>query len=243
VQEVVEAFKGALVDAAKEQAQREGLGVNVSRLAAMTGLHRRDVMRLQEGESENGPRVAPLITRLIGAWNHQRPFCAKSGIPKVLRESGDGASYHSLVMAISRDLHPGTLLTELLRVGAVERTDGGLRLLTGVHQINPSSQEALTHLAVDAGDLFAAVEGNISAQEGNLHARTEFDAVPASRANEVRTWIRREGSLFHKKVREYLASIDIDSSGEASADRPETVRVGVGAYAVVDTSKARKGNA
>jgi Family of unknown function (DUF6502) len=240
VQEIVEALKGALVDAAIGQAEREGLGVNVSRLAAMTGLHRRDVMRLQDSESQKSGSVAPLITRLIGVWNHQRPYCAARGSPKILQEAGDGASYHSLVTAVSRDLHPGTLLTELIRIGAVERTAEGLRLLTAVHRIDPSSEEALRHLAVDTGDLFAAVEGNFSNDEGNLHARTEFDAVPASRANEARSWIRREGSLFHKKVREYLASIDMDST-EVPQPRPEEgVRISVGAYAVVEGSQSEK---
>jgi hypothetical protein len=94
----------------------------------------------------------------------------------------------------------------------VEHVRGGLRLLAGAQDIRADLGKAYHVLAQDLSDLTAAVEYNIleGSEVPNLHARTEFDNVFQDSIPQIREWILKEGSAFHKKAREYLASFDAD---------------------------------
>ena len=224
VQEVVEAAKHALIDAAVEEAEQCGRKVNVSSIAVMTGLHRRDVMRIyRDGAEKKEPN---LVTRVIGQWQGDPSFATTRGKPRVL--SND--EFRRLVFGISQDLHPGTVIRELERLGYVEKTARGLRLAVKTHLIVEDLEEAFSMVDDDCSDLIAAVEENVADAEQvkNLHARTSYDKIPASAVPKVREWLIDEGSKFHQRVRAYLASLDRDA--QQTTDDEPVQRVSVTAF-------------
>lgn len=211
VQEITEASKVALIEAAiAEIKQGDGI-VNISRLSVVTGLHRRDVMRIYRDEeikdSERG-----VVPRLIGQWQNDKRLITKAGTPRVLDCSGDRSEFAEVVKNISGDLHWATILFELERIGAVERTSNGVKLMMGAYVPKGDLEEGFKILCADTEDLLEAVEENIFAEPRvpNLHARTEYDNVNVQALPKVREWLYKEGSQFHKRARKFISQFDVD---------------------------------
>lgn len=230
IQELEEAAKIVLIEAAKEEIERSEEKVNISRLSAVTGLHRRDVMRIfREGRTIEEPRN--LVSRVIGQWLNDRRFTTTRGTPRVLVGEGEQSEFHKLVRLLSNDVHPGTVLFELERVGAVERTAKGLRLVASGYVPKGNPKEGFELLSLDTGDLICAVDENVFSPGDipNLHARTEYDKIRADMLPKIREWILEEGSEFHRRLRNYLSQFDLDISPD-DGYRGKFARVVVGAF-------------
>lgn len=218
IQDFLEAAKVSFLDVAESEIKDSGHEVSVSRLSVVTGIHRRDVMRLWRDESE--PKAdTDVVMRIIGQWQGDRRFCIK-GKPKVLHLSGVTGDFRELVFSVSRDLNPYTVLFELERAGAVSVSDDGIRLLSRSHQISGDAKKGLSVLSEDSSDLISAVSENLlsSPAELNLHIRTEFDNIPPEDEPEIRRWMIDEGARFHKKVAEFLSRFDRDTSGKKKTE-------------------------
>lgn len=218
VQDVIESVKVVFIEAACDELQANGQGVNVSRLAAMTGMHRRDVMRIHK-ESSISEQPQGLVNRVIGQWQQDPRFTTKYGRPKVLSFEGENSEFQELVKLVSNDLHPGTVLFELERIGAVQKSRSGVRLVVRAYVPKGNAKEGYDMLASDAADLMNAVEENLfePVHVPNLHAKTEYDNVSVDAIPEIREWLLREGSALHQKARNYLAKYDLDINPAADA--------------------------
>ncbi len=248
IQEFLEVTKLVFLDAAEDEIRRSGHEVSVSKLSVVTGIHRRDVMRLWRDEEQ--PKAdTDVVMRVIGQWQGDRRFQSR-GKPKILQLSGVTGDFRDLVFSVSSDLNPYTILFELERAGAVEVRDEGIRLLSRSLQISGDSKKGLGVLAADSSDLIAAVTENLleNSEERNLHIRTEFDNLPPEKENEVRRWLLDEGVKFHKKAEDYLARLDRDLTvpgntkrKEAQSDNAnEAIRAVVGSFGFTETRFQRK---
>lgn len=213
IQDALETLKEVFVENAVEEMQRNNEKVNVSRLSAMTGLHRRDVMRLFNTEEETREEKAGnLMTRVVGQWMNDPEFLGSRNRPRILTLEGESSQFRRLVSKVSRDLNPGTVLFELERVGSVERTPRGVKLLLHHYVPLENAVEGFELLAKDSEDLIDAVDQNIFSglKEPNLHGRTEFDSIRPEAIPYIREWLLTEGSAFHKRVGQFLAQFDTD---------------------------------
>lgn len=211
IQDGIEMLKHAFIEVSKEELERTGRLVSNSRLSVMTGLHRRDVVRLLlEGVvvAEN----SPLLLRVIGQWQESPGFRSKNGEPRPLTFEGKGSEFIELVRSVSKDLNPYTVLFELERVGAVERDDNRLRLITDVYVPSGNLKEGLGLLGRDIEDLLLAVEDNLFRDLSipHLHIKTQYDDVVLCAVPELRQWCLEEGAEFHARIRKKLAKYDKD---------------------------------
>lgn len=216
IQEFLEAGKQTLVDAAAEEMRSLGQKVNISRVSVMTGVHRRDVMRLRAG-TEQAPATASVVSRVVGQWQHDKRFCFAPGVPRALSADGENNEFRSLVACISTDLNSGTVLFELERRGMIERVDGKVRLRADALSIRDDKAEGLMLAANDTQDLLGAVQENLASNDDvpNLHARTEYDNIDADKIPMIKDWLLREGGVLHQKAREFLAKYDHDIAGSS----------------------------
>lgn len=224
-QEIAEQLKKALVDAAVVSLSGEGVNSNISRITLMTGVHRKDVARLIN-DIEKPVETASLLSRVIGQWRQDPKYQNKLGKPKVLPvQEKDGESFFDLVSSISRELNPATVLSELVRTGAVKKTALGVQLTAPVYVPMGNVKEGLQMLGADADDLFDAVQQNIllAGKFANLHIKTEYDNIPDEALPEIRRWLLKEGTDFQKKVEKFLSGFDKDLNpamrGSAGANR------------------------
>ena len=239
VQTAVEALKSAFVDAACEELAGSKRSLSVSRLAVMSGLHRRDVARRVEGEKPAAVKYSPgLLTRVIGQWQQDRRFCSRRGRPRALSFKGGEGEFVELVKSVSKDLNPYTLLFELERTRTVERSRDRVKLITDVYVPSGDVAGGLSLLCEDSEDLMLAVGENIFSrpQVPNLHIRTQYDNVAIKDLARIKDWFLQKGAEFHDQARRFLSQFDKDLNPRLY-DKEGGARVVVGTFSRVQTSK------
>jgi|1048.fasta_scaffold55549_2 hypothetical protein len=241
LQDITESLKGAFVDVAVEELQKNSAGESVSKISVMSGVHRRDVGMFIKGvqASESAPS---LLGKIIGHWQESKSFTDKQGKPKALTVEGANSEFVSLVKAISSDLNAYTVLFELERVGAVKRVGDQVILLRDVLDFQGSLLAGIEILAHDTADIYQAVEENCSLQDPipNLHIRTEYDSIPVEHARDIKLWILGEGAKFQEKIQKHLSKFDIDSANQQRKKDQELCRISVSSIGLVQNRNSDK---
>ena len=128
-QEFEEISRVAFVQVASDDYGIRGRPTNVSRVAAMTGIPRKDVKRLRQIADKylDDPRLymSPLGD-LLQQWCTNPEYLDEFGRPRPIPVSGVDHSFERLVQLSCRDLPAGAVKVELIRIGAVAETDNGL---------------------------------------------------------------------------------------------------------------------
>ncbi len=228
---VVDALKEEFVTIAKEELARRGDEESASKLSVMTGVHRKDVSQIVSGSSkrEDSVKSLSLYARIIGAWQQKDRFRGKNKRPRTLMYEGVRSEFGELVRSISSDLNPYTVLNELERIGAVEKTERGVRLLSRAYSPRNDATAGFSLLERDMNDLMLAVEGNVLGNGKSLHhhGQTEYDNIPAEACAKVQSWLMREGSALHERARIFLSQFDRDLSKTVGSGR---YRVSLGSF-------------
>jgi hypothetical protein len=116
-----ELLKQALVAAADQAHAALPPHRRVSRITTATGIHRREVTRLvgalREGAALQAPPARSHASELFTHWRTDRTYGDRRGSPAELPRQGPAPSFETLAQAITRDVHPRSLLDELLRLG------------------------------------------------------------------------------------------------------------------------------
>lgn len=131
--EFSEIAKTAFVDVASSDFGLRGRPTNISRVAVMTGLTRKEVRRLRDKISAGQDTVIVKPTPMwdiLHYWHADNEFLDSSGRPAKLAFAGQSKSFSSLVRRYGGDIPPGAMRTELKRVGAIEEDgEGNLTIL------------------------------------------------------------------------------------------------------------------
>ncbi len=131
--EFAEVAKSAFVDVATSEYGIRGRPTNISRVAVMTGLTRKEVRRLrdkiEQGHHALVVKTTPLAT-ILHRWNSEEEFLDDDGRPAILPFAGNKGSFTDLVKRFGGDIPPGAMRTELKRVNAIEEDqEGNLRAI------------------------------------------------------------------------------------------------------------------
>ncbi len=148
--EFAEVAKTAFIDVASSDFGLRGRPTNISRVAVMTGLTRKEVRRLRDkidsGDAGITIKTTPL-SDVLHHWHAQSEFTDKDGTPKSLPFSGKSGSFSALVKKYGGDIPPGAMRTEMKRVGAVrEDKDGKLRMVRRTYRADSEHEKLLTVL-------------------------------------------------------------------------------------------------
>jgi len=147
------ALKLAFVQAAAVEGRTKGGRTNVSRIAAMTGMTRKEVRQLLHILEDDGRLVAPSMSRqrtarVLEAWRTDPLYLDERGRPRVLPSMGDEPSFQSLVRAHGGDVTPTSVLRELERTGAVRvQADGTVRCRSSTTASGPADTAFLLEYA------------------------------------------------------------------------------------------------
>ena len=157
--------KTAFVDVATSEYGLRGRPTNISRVAVMTGLTRKEVRRVREkirnGDLSVVVKSTPL-TEILHRWHAENEFLNSSGRPAVLPFSGEGVSFSSLVKKFGGDIPPGAMRTELKRVGAiVEDERGHLRAVSRVVHPKVEHEKLVTAVVHAIYPLISTISHNV----------------------------------------------------------------------------------
>jgi len=140
--EFAEISKSAFVDIATKDYGLRGRPTNISRVAVMTGLTRKEVRRLRDksaaGEETAAVRSTPM-SMILHRWFTEDEFLDDSGKPRILNFDGDGINFSSLVRKYGGDIPSGAMRTELMRRN-VSNLDVHDRIINGLaSQLYPAA--------------------------------------------------------------------------------------------------------
>lgn len=232
--EFAEISKCAFVDVATSDYGLRGRPTNISRVAVMTGLTRKDVKRLRDkisaGTQIDMTRVIP-PAEIIEKWHSDPEFVDATGRPRILSFEGAEPSFAGLVKKYGGDIPPGAMRTELKRVGALEEDERGDLTVTKKYfrpvdrddQLKRALGQAMYGLAL-------AIDHNL----GETDERSWVERLAFStriRIND-RSRVRR---ISQDRASEFVESVnDLFSAYETiySDDEPDATSstVGVGVY-------------
>lgn len=210
IQDLIEFLKVSFVELSKDELKSSAEKQSISRIAIMSGLSRREVMRVGEKETNESP-TPKLLSKVIGQWQHDKRYLIK-GSPRPLSFEGVQSEFFSLVSSISKDINPYTVLFELERLGGVVRSEGLLELRIRSFDAQKDVEKGWLLLGEDTADLVAAVQENLNNPKDipNLHITTRYDNLVISSLPEIKEWILKKGAEFHASAREFISQYDKD---------------------------------
>jgi len=203
--------KAVYIEASKECLEEKGQKVTDSRLSVISGIHRRDVTKFKdEGFSIDASKN--LISKIVGQWQTDSDFTTAVNKPRVLSCGFKDSEFDNLVKRISQDLNPATVLFELERLGTAVKSERGVQLHTGTFIPRGDLNQGFKILADDSNDLLNAVEQNLLEENKleNHHLRTTYDGIRSDKVEEIKAWLLKEGSEFHRKARQFISQYDQD---------------------------------
>ncbi len=247
-QEASEVCKATLVEVATRDYGLHGRPTNMSRIAVMTGLSRREVRRLRELlASELQVDAEPLggATRVLTGWHLDADFADDAGQPLDLAfEPAPGGNtrptFTELCKRYGGDLAPITLRRELCRVGALQELPAGdLRVLKRYYmplQMDPDAVVRGGSMLEDVGTTVAFNLGKREGEASRFAGRAINTRIRTADARRFRTFLEHEGQAFLEHVDEWLSKNEVPTTEDASQLRGR--RVGVGIFGIQDDDKS-----
>lgn len=162
-----EMMKAAFVSVARDEFKVNGKSQTDSRIALLTGVHRKDVRRLQgRTPDKTTPRQQGLVANLIAHWLGTPALVDEHGMVKPIpRNPSENHPYSFITLAssLTNDIHPRALLDECVNRGIVEIDDDDM-----VHLIVESlvPDDDLDEKALFFGQ---TIHDHIAAAEHNLN--------------------------------------------------------------------------
>ncbi|MEJ2611930.1 MAG: DUF6502 family protein [Candidatus Thiodiazotropha sp.] len=219
-----------------------------ARVAVLTGLSRKEVVRLSHNEKH--PSRLPKYTvnraaRVITGWLKDDEFLDKENQPKILplkkfNDSEEGASFALLVERYSGDISPGAILDELIRLKIVSVIDKKLIRLDKFGFIPEADDaESIDILSNCASNLLNTGVFNITKstdQESRFQRQlTHFD-IPQSIAHEFKHFSAEKSIELLLELNDWL----VQKKRSARQDSDETIgRIGIGIYYFKDTNNEK----
>ena len=219
-QELTSILKDLFIEAAVDELSHKDTPPTLSQLSALTGIRRPDISESLSGLKSKGMEKQHFLTRLIGQWLYDRRFSNKPGQPKVLTIVGAESQFARLTASVSADLNFRTILSELLRINAVELITKGdieqARLKVSEFIDRRNTTIGYEMLAEDIADLSDVIQENLAAKDlpPHLHTRTAFDNISDKDLPQIQDWLFRLGNRVHKEAREFLSKYDRDMNPE-----------------------------
>jgi len=160
--------KAAFVAVALKDYGVGGRPTNRSRIAAMTGLTRREISRIrtqiEAGEAYAIERGTP-IREVIAGWQSDPDYLDASGMPAALPLTGKTGSFRALVRRYAGDIPEGAMRKELERVSAIDTVDDTLRLRFDDSDTVASERQMAAELRAGPYPLLTAIAHNQSVDD------------------------------------------------------------------------------
>jgi hypothetical protein len=206
--EFAEVTKTAFVDIASSDFGIRGRPTNISRIAVMTGLTRKEVRRLRDkiskGDALASVRTTP-FEDVLHQWHAQPEFTDVAGAPKPLSFAGEEGSFTDLVKRFGGDIPAGAMRTEMKRVGVVRENDAGLLTVVNRTYRPESDHEALVALLVHSVyPLLSNVAHNTGPERKNATWANRIAHTSSLRMTDARQ-LRR---IAKDRIVEFVEAID-----------------------------------
>ncbi|MCE3252221.1 MAG: hypothetical protein K0Q67_1231 [Cellvibrio sp.] len=232
--------KQLYVQVASEEFGIRGRHTNLSRVAMLTGIDRKEVSRIKDAwqnneQSAQNQQHQDRLTRLLSAWHQDPDFSTADHHPLALTIDGDPQSFAALARRYGGDLPASALLKELKRVGVVEDVDGTEHKVIATKRYFVPAQSdpgALLRAGSVLNDMGATLHHNLYKANQQKHQPLRFERrasnaqMPVETAAAFREFVEQEGQAFLEKIDAWLSEHE-----QINPDKnTPQMRLGVGTY-------------
>lgn len=229
-----ELAKQAFVEVAHTEFVIPGRKQSASRVALLTGLHRKEVGKMLAAERRIDPAAAARVAysaRVIAGWRRDRRFAGARGVPAMLRIDVGSPCFVDLVKRYGgQDVPVRAVLDELVRVGAVKRLrDGRVKLVARGYVPASASAESVEILGSDVSDLIATIDHNLVSEPsaGFFQRRVSYDNLPAEAIDAIHGEVRRAGQALLERLDRLMAGHDRDSNPDVRGTGRKRAMAGI----------------
>jgi len=233
---MVELLKKALVDEAIGAYGLADKASSDTRIALLTGVHRKDVKRLREAPESNdlATPMVPVAASVVVRWaseprylNHDQTARPLARTPK--RGQLGEPDFTSLVAEVSRDVGARAVLDELARLGVVDlQDDGYVALKASVLVPKEGLSESFHFLAVNVSDHFASAVHNLAPDRSAppmLEQGLYSQDISAEQAKQLQARARQ---LWAHALQQFLQAATVAEQRSLTDEGPKhRVRFGV----------------
>lgn len=226
-----EIVRWVYVDVAAREFALDRRKQSVSRISVLTGLTRKEVVRLQASslaEARGGIDNINRAARVVSGW--VREYGASPERVADLPLDGSGASFANLVKRFSGDMPVRAVLDELIRVGTVERrADDTIRLLTRAYLPGGSAEQKFGILGRDVADLIASIDHNLMAADAvpYFQRKVEYDNLPAESLSSIRSLLATHGQGLLERLDREMSAHDRDVDPAAPGTGRKRAMIGI----------------
>lgn len=221
------------VEVADRDFTLKGRKQTVSRVALVTGLSRKEVLRIKRepplADRELG-RTFHRAARLISTWCNQAEYVDEKGEPLSLPFDGT-VSFSTLVDDVGGDLTPRAVLDELREAGIVN-VDAARRvhLLNKAYVPNRDETQIMKILGTDVGDLAETISYNLNkpADQTRFQLKVSYDNLPQECLDNLHRMVSERGHEVLVEFDRWLRQQDRDANPQVQGTG--RVRAGVGIY-------------
>ena len=236
---LVELLKKALVSQAEAAYGLAQKDMTDSRISILTGVHRKDVKRLREAESDQtqAQPMLPLAASVVARWISEPRYLNADHSPAVLSRTANKANagqpdFASLVAELSRDVGARAVLDELLRLGVVElREDNTVALRDAAFVPRGGVDESFHFLSANVSDHLSTAVHNLNPHRTAplmLEQSAFSQGLSSDQAEQLHQLAR---SLWMGSLQQFLQTANVAEQRSLYASGPKhRVRYGVYFY-------------
>ncbi len=224
-------LKPLFVEQAQQELLRSGQRDTDSAISALSGVHRKDIRSWRfDGLSGRIAQEVSVSSQVFARWMQDPQYRDRSRRPRALPRSGPAPSFDTLARAVTQDVHPYTILTELLRLGLVQ-----VQKFKGVETVVPhrdgfvppaGSRELLELFGANLSDHASAAVGNLLGASPILEQSVYAQGITEDSARVLaelarKLWAQARAEMIAEATRRYDADRERDDA---------TCRMRFGAY-------------
>lgn len=208
-------LKPLFVEQARLELNRAGRLGTDSALSLLSGVHRKDVRAWRQGRL-NGrtARAVSIGSQVFARWVQDPQYRDRRRRPKPLPRLGSAPSFEALSRSITQDVHPYTVLSELMRLGLVTvGKDRGHEVIVPLRQgfvPTAGSPELLELFGANLSDHAAAAVANLLIEATHLEQSVFAVGITAESAQHLselarRLWAQARSEMIAEAARRFEA--------------------------------------
>jgi len=214
-----ETLKAVFVDTSRRELERAGTRATQSALSLLSGVHRKDVRELTEAPDAAPARGRPpLSSQVFTRWLTDSRFRGADGAPRPLPRTGARRSFEALCRELSNDVHPRTVLDELLRLGLVELD--GEQVVARTASFVPAARldEMTAMFSSNAADHLAAAVSNLTLRDAPFLEQSVYaDGLTAESIDVLHQAARQAWTqAFEAVVKQARERVDGDQASDGA---------------------------
>jgi len=238
--EFSDSVRGAYIDIAQNELVPPDRPQTEARIAILTGLTKREVLRIRnlDGEDDDGVGLNR-IARVLQGWSQDPQYLGPYGLPLEVPFEGATMSFEELVRKYAGDVPARALLEELVRVNAaIEMDDGYVRLLNRTYLPSPLDPVGLERLGNVVNYFIDTVDFNLQKKR---QGEGRFERYAMTMEGLSPQAFQRFDALIREKGQELLEVLDDwlgqnETKGGHKLPSSDAIKTGVGIFHFIEKS-------